>query len=325
MKPLLTCVLLLCLASCKSQKTFGTERLTLIKQITLPGVKGRIDHMDINLQQHLLYVAALGNNSVEVVDPGKGSVIHSIKGLSEPQGVSYIAAQNEIAVACGGSGDCLFFDATTFSKIATVHLGSDADNTRVSGSKLFVGYGEGAIAVIDIKTHKLVADVKMAAHPESFQLDERKGRMYVNLPDSRRIAVIDLSTYKLISNWNVKGLRANFPMALDENLVIIGFRHPSVVACFNSNTGEELSRVALMEDTDDLFYYPAKKQVFASGGQGYIDIYQKEATNKLSLIANIPTSAGARTSLLVPSLNEFVVASRAEGGKEAAVRIYSIQ
>jgi hypothetical protein len=54
--------------SCNGQKPFGLEHLQLEKTIEMPGVGGRIDHMAINLKEQILYVAALGNNTVEVLD-----------------------------------------------------------------------------------------------------------------------------------------------------------------------------------------------------------------------------------------------------------------
>ncbi|MCW3106883.1 MAG: YncE family protein [Segetibacter sp.] len=141
----------------------------------MPEVKGRIDHMAVNLKDKVLYMAALGNNTVEVIDLNKGVVIRSIKGIEEPQGIAYIPEQNEIAVASGGNGDCVFFDASTFKKVATVHLAGDADNIRYDAAerKMYVGYGNGGMAMIDPVAHKQTGNVKLAAHPESFQLDKR--------------------------------------------------------------------------------------------------------------------------------------------------------
>jgi DNA-binding beta-propeller fold protein YncE len=62
-------------------------------------------------------VAALGNNSVEVVDIMKETVLHSIKAVDEPQGVAYIPQQQEIFVANGGNGDCYFYNANSFEKL----------------------------------------------------------------------------------------------------------------------------------------------------------------------------------------------------------------
>src|SRR5437773_233531 len=133
------------LTSCKGQNPFGAEYLLLKQSVSLPNVKGRIDHMDANRNKQIAYVAALGNNSVEVVDIKDAVILQSIKGLDEPQGVIFMARTDEIMVAEGGNGDCRFYNAKTFAQTATIHLGSDADDVRFDSNdvKVYVGYGSG--------------------------------------------------------------------------------------------------------------------------------------------------------------------------------------
>src|SRR4051812_43296596 len=185
---LLTIVLYSC-TNCNAQQSFGTEYLELEKVIEMPGVNSRIDHLTINLANKTIYVAALGNNTVEVVDLNKGTVIHSIKGLDEPQGVCYLSAQNELVVANGGNGNCVFYNAATYAITATVHVGTDADNIRydATGGKIYVGYGNGGIAVIDAVTHQQVSNVQLPAHPESLQIDRKHNLLFVNVPDNNSI------------------------------------------------------------------------------------------------------------------------------------------
>ncbi|SRR5229473_539025 len=59
--------------------------LQLEEQIPVPSVAGRIDHFSADAKRRRLFVSALGNNSLEVIDVFAGRVIHSIKGLAEPQ------------------------------------------------------------------------------------------------------------------------------------------------------------------------------------------------------------------------------------------------
>ncbi len=191
------------LSGCKGQQPYGTERLILEKVIVMPGVKGRIDHMDVNLKDQLVYIAALGNNTLEVADLQTGKIIRSINGLDEPQGVGYITQTHEIMVANGGNGDCYFYDAVSYQKTAILHLASDADDVRYDSveQKLYVGYGSGGIAVIDPVTHLLTADIKLPAHPEGFTLDSKNNLLYVNVPDKNMIGVIELKQEKLMDKW----------------------------------------------------------------------------------------------------------------------------
>ncbi len=320
--------LVICFSNCKGQATFGENKLKLEKIIEMPGVAGRIDHMAFNLKDKVLYMAALGNNTVEVIDLKKGAVIQSIKGVDEPQGIAYIPEQNEVAVASGGNGDCVFFNATTFQRVATVHLNGDADNIRYDAAerKMYVGYGNGGMALIDPVKHKQIGNVKLYAHPESFQLDKRNNKLYVNLPNDHSIAVIDLKNFTIRDTWKISKYKANFPMTLDtaNNHVMIGFRHPAVLVSYDVNSGKEVSKNELVGDVDDVFFNANKQQIVASGGDGYINIFEKGADNTFKLVSNIGTRSGARTSLLIPSIGYYVLAERAEGGKAATVTVYKI-
>ena len=311
--------------SCKGQKPFGENYLQLDKLIPLPNVKGRIDHLDINLKDQIIYVAALGNNSVEVVDLKNGKDIYSITALHEPQGVCYVPQTHEILIANGGNGDCYFYNSA-YAKIAIVHLGSDADDVRYdsANSKIYVGYGEGGIAVIDANSHKQIGDVKLPAHPEGFQIDNSANIILVNVPGKNMMAVIDLIGLKLINKWIRNSPRANFPIAIyaANHYAFIGYRHPAKLVVLDTKTGKELSSNDMVSDVDDLYFDNDKKRVYVSGGGGYINIFQQKGLN-VEQIANIPTRNGARTSLLIPQLKIFVLAEREASNSSAQLRVYN--
>jgi len=302
-----------------------TNDLKLEKVIRLSSVKGRIDHMDMNIKGRIVYVAALGNNSVEVVDIMKGVVVHSIKGFDEPQGVAYIPQQQEIFVANGGNGDCYFYSAHSFDKTATIHLSSDADDVRYDSinEKIYVGYGAGDIAVIDARQHQQTGDIKLSAHPEGFQLDEKRDRIFINVPDAHQIVVADLNSFKIIAEWNTGEYKANFPLAIDtiNHVIFIGYRHPSKIVAMDENSGSVLTAENLVGDVDDIFFDETEKKIYASGGGGYITIYQWQKPG-LKQIAKISTRDGARTSLLVPNLKLFILAARANGNNSAELQVY---
>jgi DNA-binding beta-propeller fold protein YncE len=329
MKPKDTIILLFltgyCLG-CKAQKTFGEDHLTLEKSISLTDVNGRIDHMDVNLKDQVVFIAALGNNTLEIVDIGQGKRLHNIKGLDEPQGVAYLPQQQEIFVANGGNGDCYFYNARTYMKTGTVHLSSDADDVRYDSTerKIYVGYGDGAIAMIDADSHKQVGNVKLSGHPEGFQIDKSLSLLFVNVPDSKTISVIDLKSFKLKENWSTKDLRANFPMAIDtiRHRIFIGYRRPAKLVVMDGRTGKEISRCEMVDDVDDVYYDSSNKEVLVSGGGGYVNIFKEDSTGQEGKIANIQTKNGARTSLLIPALNVFVVAVREMGKATAQLQVY---
>jgi hypothetical protein len=312
------------LNACSGQNPFGAGHLTLKQNIPLPDVKGRIDHLDINLDEKTVYVAALGNNSVEVADIKNNRLLHSIKGLDEPQGVIFIPPTKEIMVANGGNGHCSFYNSYTYEPTGTINLGSDADDIRYDpeNKKIFVGYGSGGIAIIDAMKHQKTADIKLSAHPEGFQLDKQLKRLFVNVPDAGLIEMIDLENLRVAAKWKAE-YGANFPMAIDttRHIIFIGYRHPAKLVAVNATTGATIASADLTGDSDDLYYDERTKKLYASGGGGAVDIYLFQ-NSVLDHIAKIATRNGARTSLLIPSMNSFILAERAGGDQSAQLQIF---
>jgi hypothetical protein len=313
--------------SCHAQQEFGKRLLSLEKEIKLPGVKGRIDHIDINIQDQIAYVAALGNNTVEVVDLKKGVVLHSITGLDEPQGLAYISKHHEIFIANGGTGECFFYNAITFQKTGGIKYNDDADDVRYdeTSDQLYVGYGSGGIGIIDAATHKQVADIKLPGHPESFQVDVKEGKIWVNLPGAGSIGVIDIKQSKLTEQWKRLLPRSNFPMAYDATAhrLMVGFRFPATLKVLDSHTGKELFSSGMVGDADDLYWDEKTKQILISGGGGSVNIF-KQAGVTYKQVADIKTRSGARTSLFVPELRLFLLAAREDGDLPASLQLYRL-
>lgn len=282
--------------------------------------------MDVNLKDQVVYVAALGNNTLEVADLNSGKIIRSLTGLDEPQGVGYISQQQEIFVANGGNGDGYFYDAHRFTKTGSIHLGSDADDVRYDSveNRVYVGYGQGGMAIIDAKTHKLISNIKLPGHPESFQVDKKLNRLYVNIPDAKMVGVIDLKTASFVARWTKSNLTANFPMAVDPQLhrVFVGYRHPARLVVLDGRTGKDISTMAMAGDADDLYYNSKTSEIYASGGDGYLSVYQQQGQGTYKQVANMLTRKGARTSLFIPQQQLLVVAAPAGSSKPASLIVY---
>src|SRR5262249_14206961 len=247
-------------------------------KIPLGEVRGRIDHMAADIDRRRVFVAELGNNTVGIVDVGQAQVLQVLAGLKEPQGVGYLPSTDTLYVANGGDGSLrLFQGGPSYTANGRIDFGNDADNVRVDQAKghVVVGYGDGALAVIDGAKHDKIAEVRLPAHPEGFQLDIATGRAYVNLPNARGIAVADLSSNKVIALWPVGGASANFPMALDSdsNHVLAVFRDPPKLGVFDKRDGSIVRMVDACGDADDLFIDAKRHRIYVSCGAGVIDIF----------------------------------------------------
>ncbi len=127
-------------------------------------VVGRIDHLGIDLLRKRLLVAELGNNSVAVIDLTRGVLFKRISGLREPQGVGYAPKADLIYVANAGDGSVDIFKAADLTPAGKIDLRSDADNIRADGDRMVVGYGNGALAVLDAASGRKLSDIPLAAH-----------------------------------------------------------------------------------------------------------------------------------------------------------------
>lgn len=325
---LITFLAVLLLGGCSNNQSFGQSILKLNTEITLPDVKGRIDHLDIDMADQIVFVAALGNNTVEVVSLKTGKILHTITGLSEPQGVVYINKHHELFVANGSTGECLFFNTADWQKTASIKYDDDADDARydTDADQIYVGYGSGGIGIIDAGTHKQIANIQLPAHPESFQVDTKANRLWVNLPEAGMIGIADIKQHKLISEWRKILPRANFPMAYDagQHRIIVGYRLPATLKVMDSNTGKEISSSHMAGDADDIYWDDQSKQILVSGGSGSINVFEQTGESMYKEVANIHTRDGARTSLWIPQLHLFIVASRAAAGHEASLLIYGM-
>jgi hypothetical protein len=228
-------------------------------------------------------------------------------------------------VANAGDGSVRLFEGGDYKSAERIELGSDADNIRIdtAANRIFVGYGNGALAVIDPSTHSKVGDIPLKAHPEAFQIDPDTSQIFVNVPDARGIAVVDRVSQKQIGEWPLADRGANFPMALDHvrRQVLVIFRAPAALGVFSMTDGKRIATAETCGDADDLFIDAKRARVYVSCGAGFLDVLEaKDATYRR--IARIPTVSGARTSLFVPEMDRLLVAVRASSGEPAAIWIF---
>ena len=299
--------------------------LRLEAKIALGDVRGRIDHMAVDLKRQRLFVAELGNNSAGIIDLQSLRVIRRIPGLKEPQGVGYDLSTDMLYVTNAGDGSVRLFEGSDYKAAGRIELGSDADNIRVDAAakRVFIGYGNGALAVIDPVTRGKVGDISLKAHPEGFQIDPDTSQTFVNVPNARGIAVVDRISQKQIGNWPMANLGANFPMVLDpiRREVLVIFRAPAQFGVFSMKDGTPVASTETCGDADDLFIDAKRARVYISCGAGFLDVLEaKEAVYRR--IARIPTASGARTSLFVPEIDRLLVAVRATSREPAAVWMF---
>lgn len=320
-RSILALVALASVTACKAQPALGAPGVPLVleRTISLAGVRGRIDHLAVDLKHRRVFVAELGNGSVEAIDLTRGVSLGRITGLNEPQGLAYLPALDELAVASGGDGSVRFYCAADLKPDGVMIVGSDADNMRVEpAGRIVVGYGSGALAVIDPASRKIVASLALPAHPESFRL--KGSTVFVNLPDAQGIVVGDLASGKVTATWPAAH-GFNFPMALDAEgaKLAVVYRVPARLQLIDAATGAIALDRATCRDADDVFFDETRDRVYVTCGAGSVDVINRAHPDRSR---QITTRVGARTGLFIPEIDRLLVAAR---GADAALLVYRPQ
>ena len=264
-----------------------------------------------------------------MLDLRKGERVHSIIGLGAPQGVGYAPELNRLFVANDKDGVCKIYDGKSFQTIGELRFEDDADNVRYdeTSQKIYVGFGSGGIAIVNAPDGKQVGSIKLSAHPEAFQLEKKGSRIFVNVPNSRHVAVVDRDKGKVVANWKTDLAFANFPMALDEadHRLFVGCRLPSRLVVLNTDSGDVIAKTDISGDCDDLFYDAKRQRMYAICGAGKIDVIDQIDPNTYRVSTTIGTADGARTGFFISERDALFVAVPHRGSQQAEVRCYQIE
>jgi DNA-binding beta-propeller fold protein YncE len=335
-------ILLLILNLCLTSISSGAQQkppLRLVQTISLPNLKGRIDHMDVDVKGHRLFVAGLENGSMEVVDLQAGTWSRSIPGFQKPQGIAYVESLKKVFVASGDDGMVRAFHSDTLQPLDSIKLDLGANRVTYDPSRklLYVGYGGkdagkdyGEVGIIDASNDKQVGDVRVGSHPAELLLDKAGQILFVLLPAENKIQVIDTAKRQVVSTWTVSSQRPG-DAAFDEasQRLFVGTRTPPLMIAMDSHSGKELANLPTVEGQDGVYFDAAHRRVYVSGGRGvevgYVFVYQQNSADRYEFIGKIPTRPGAGTSFWSPEMDRYYVAAPAHDREDAAILVFQPQ
>jgi DNA-binding beta-propeller fold protein YncE len=312
------------------------QLLRLVQTIPMPNVKGRIDHMDVDVKGKRLFIAGLENGSLEIVDLKTGKWAKSIPGFQKPQGIAYVGPLKKVFVASGDDGMLRVFQADRMELLDSISLESGPNRLTYDPRKklVYIGYdgkdgGQdyGEIGIVDAKADKHLADIRIGGHPAELLLDESGNTLFVFLSRVSKVQVIDTQKREVEATWPVSSQR-NGDGALDEGSqrLLIGTRTPPQMVAMESRTGKEVVNLPTVEGMDGVYFDSTRKRVYVSGGRdkdvGSIFVYQQKDADHYELLGKIPTRPGAGTSFWSPELNRYFVAAPAHEREEAAILVF---
>jgi DNA-binding beta-propeller fold protein YncE len=310
--------------------------LRLIQTIPIPGIMGRLDHMDLDVAGKRLFVAALENGTVEVIDLQAAKPVRSIPGFKKPQGIAFIPSLNKLFVVSGDDGMVRVYRSDTLELLDSIKLELGPNRVAYDPVKklLYVGYGGkdagkdyGEVGIIDATTDKVVGDVRVEAHPSELLLNKSGETLFVFVSVTSKIQKIDTKKREVIATWPVSSERPG-DGAFDESSerLFLGTHTPPEMIAMDSRSGKEIATLPTVDGMDGVYYDAARKRIYISGGRGLdvgsVFVYQQKDADHYEQIDKIPTQPGAGTSFWCPDLNRYYVAAAAHDKQPASILVF---
>jgi len=306
--------------------------------VTLPGYAGDFDHFAADLPGGRLFLAAEDHGTVEVFDLKTGEHTRTLRGFETPHSVFIMPKQNRILVTDGGKGLSKIIRADNYAVIGTVKTTPGADSIgfdRASGRLYIVTGGKdvnmdtSALAIVDPSTGQHLGDIEFKSrHVEAMAIEQSGPRLFINITDQGKIAVVDRATRAITATWPVQTCGENSPMALDEanRRLFVVCRKPAMLVVFDTDTGKSIASLPAPARADDVAFDSVHHRIYVPGGEGYIGVYREKTPNAYELTEKVPSAPGAKTCLLVPELNRLYVAvSPGDTKNEAKILTYDVR
>jgi hypothetical protein len=325
------------------------QALKLVQTIPLPGVTRRLDHMGVDLEKKRLFVAAVSNNTLEVIDLTDGKVIKSLAGFKDTQDALFLGGHVNKLYVSSLDGHVRVFQGESFWLVRDFKIEPDPNRLLYDPTKklIYFGYGGqnvgfdayGRVGILQPKPgagyDQLVADMiaptLRPGHLAEMAIDDN-GILLACDSRADRIYQFDTQKRELIKSWPARGDGAG-DMALDraQHRLFVGTRTPPEMTVYDSLSGKEIQSLPGPETMDGVHYDASLKRVYMTGGRwygtpdaspGWVYVYQQKDPDHYDVISKIKTRPGSGTSLFVPQFNRFYVASQALGDQAAAILVF---
>ena len=315
--------------------------LQLVQTIPLPRVQGRFDHLDVDVEGKRLFIVAVEGGSTEVVDLSAAKWTRSIPGFKTPTEPVYVPELNKLFVVSRDDGMVRVFRGDSLDLIDSVklELGANRAFYDPAGQILYVGYGGHLagfdycrVGLIDARSNKLVGDIVVNHESQSSQIlmDNATGRIFVAVPEHRRMDVFDARDRRLVVTFPTGGEGGDMALDRTHHRLFLATRNaPQMMIVYDSESGREVASLPAEGRMNGVYYDAPHQRIYVTCGRelpaGFVFVYQQKDPDHYEFMGKVPTGPGAGTSFWVPTLNRLYVAAPAHGKQGAAVLVYEPQ
>lgn len=313
-----------------NQRQTTSGPLMLIQTISLAGVDGALDHMAIDTRRQRLFVPAEQHGTIEVVDVKSGKRIRTISEAKWPSTVIYHRESDQFFVSDRADGTCKVFSGETYELVRSIKLAVGADNAAydapskniyIATAGRHAGLPYTLIAVVNASTSEHLGDIEVdSANVQAMAFDSSGPKMYADLADLNKIAVIDRQRRAVLTTWlTTPQCQRPYAMALDSahHRLFVGCRmfatqaewwQPGRLLVMDTDSGKPIVSLDAGGGADEMFFDTVTQRIYSQGYEGIADVWKELDPDHYASIGKIQGGVHGKTSLLVPELNRYYVA-----------------
>ena len=314
-----------------------TSSVKLIYSVDLPGYSGDFDHFAVDYDRNRLLLAAEDHGTLEVFDLKTSAHLRTVDGFGNPHSILVRKGSPTVLITDSEKEGATLRDAETYNKQKSVALtpGSDTSKYDAAANVLYVVTGGKDVNMKTANLEALNPDTGASVgkitfqdnHVEAMAFADGDPRLFINLTQTNKIAVVDRKTMRLLATWPVPSARQNAMVAFDlaQHRLYVVCRDPGMVVAMNSDSGAVIDTQPAPLRSDEVQYDTETHRLYVPGGEGYMGVYDTSDSDHLKLLERVTTAPGAKTGLLVPPLHRlFLAVSPGETKATAKVLTYEV-
>jgi YVTN family beta-propeller protein len=261
--------------------------------------EGGTDYVTVEPATGRVFVSR--STHVMVVDGATGKVLGDIPNTPGVHGAGLATKAGHGFTTNGGDQTVTMFDLKTLAVIKQIKVGPGLDGIMYDepDDKIILTNHSrpiGTLTAIDPASGDIVGTAELEDTAPEGAVADGKGHIYVNNEGKNTIQVIDVKTWKATASWPVAPCEGPTGIAYDKvsNRIFAGCSKTSVV--IDPSNGKVVATIANGTRVDALGWDQEKKLIFIpNGGEGNVTVVHEDSPNKYTVVATVPTFAGAKT------------------------------
>jgi glutamine cyclotransferase len=278
---------------------------------------GGIDYVFADNDGRRVYVPRGGNTFVFDLD--KHNYIGSITNVGG-HGVTVDTATHH---GFSSANQIAMFDTETMQKLKDIPVTGRPDGILLepfSDRVCIFSHSSPSITLIDPKDGTVAGTIDVGGAMEQAQSDGQ-GKMYCDVEDEKKIAVVDMKTLKVITKYDLgdtAGEPGGLGLDIKNHILFAMCANPNVCVVVNADDGKVLATLPIGNGTDGGGFNPNTMEAFSSQRDGTLTIIKESSPTSFAVEQTVTTKQGCKTCSLDSKKNNIIVVCTERAPQAAA-------